>query len=90
MDNITANTALITSIFWIGVILLMIAYDFLAKPIKNKAKTLACSHEFSGKDMQYRDDRGLVVWPCCKCGKKFEAESGLEILKNGKCIGGWT
>lgn len=62
---------------------------FITVPIKYKTRTVFCAHEFSGKDMQYRDDRGLVVWPCCKCGKEFEAKSGLEILQNGKCIGGW-
>ena len=48
-----------------------------------------CQHEFKGKDMQARNEQGIVKWPCHKCGKVFEAEYGLKILENGKCIGEW-
>lgn len=50
---------------------------------------LFCSHEFKGKDMQFRNKQGIVKWPCYKCSKEFEAENGLDILKHGKCIGEW-
>ena len=52
-------------------------------------KTKTCKHEFRGKDMQPRDNDGNVSWACYKCGKVFVAECGLDVLKNGKCIGEW-
>ena len=52
-------------------------------------KKKTCEHEFKGKDIQPRDEDGNVSWACCKCGKVFTAECGLDILKNGKCIGEW-
>lgn len=55
-----------------------------------KLKTLLCKHEFYTKDMQYRDKYGIVRWPCQKCGKMFEAECGIDILSNGKCVGKWV
>lgn len=62
----------------------------LPNPINALRKhPLFCAHEFKGKDMKLRNDKGIVKWACCKCGKDFEAESGLEVLKHGKCIGEW-
>lgn len=52
-------------------------------------KILNCTHEFSGKDLKQRDGNGVVKWACRKCGKVFTAKCGLDILANGKCIGGW-
>jgi hypothetical protein len=49
-----------------------------------------CKHEFKGKEMQHRDAEGIVRWQCYKCKKVFAAECGLDILKNGKCIGNWS
>jgi transposase-like protein len=49
-----------------------------------------CKHEFKGKDMEKRDESGIVRWPCHKCKKVFSAEYGLKILENGKCIGEWS
>ncbi len=51
--------------------------------------TPRCSHEFKGKDMHYRNELGIVKWPCYKCGKLFKAECGLDTLNHGKCIGEW-
>lgn len=48
-----------------------------------------CYHEFKGKDMMPRNKQGLVFWSCHKCKKEFQAECGLDILTNGKCIGDW-
>lgn len=48
-----------------------------------------CKHEFKGKDMKPRDENGYVTWNCSKCGKIFVDTCGLNILKNGKCIGEW-
>lgn len=49
-----------------------------------------CSHEFKGIDIKPRDSQGVVKWSCCKCGKEFHAECGLDILEHGKCIGQWS
>lgn len=54
-----------------------------------KLTQLFCRHEFKGKDMQVRDDKGVVKWHCHKCKKMFKAECGLDILTKGKCIGEW-
>ena len=59
------------------------------KSICKKLGKHFCKHEFIGKDMKLRNEQGYVYWDCCKCRKTFKAESGLDILKNGKCIGGW-
>ena len=48
-----------------------------------------CKHLFRGKEMQTRDENGMVKWQCCKCKKVFVAECGLDILKHGKCDGVW-
>lgn len=48
-----------------------------------------CKHEFKPKDMQPRNEQGIVKWNCHKCNKMFEAEYGLKILENGKCTGEW-
>jgi ribosomal protein L37AE/L43A len=53
-------------------------------------KQRTCKHEFKGKEMQHRDAEGIVRWQCHKCKKVFAAECGLDILKNGKCIGEWS
>jgi len=52
-------------------------------------KQRKCKHEFKGKEMKNRDYEGIVRWKCYKCNKVFSAECGLDILKNGKCIGEW-
>lgn len=57
--------------------------------ITKKLATYFCRHEFKGRDMKLRDDKGVVRWHCHKCKKTFEAGCGLDILKNGKCIGDW-
>lgn len=54
-----------------------------------RQKPRECRHLFIGKDLRPRDKNGIVRWPCCKCKKVFEAECGLDILKNGRCIGIW-
>ena len=28
----------------------------------------------------------VVRWPCCKCGRVFEAFCGLDILKHGRIV----
>ena len=48
-----------------------------------------CKHLFKGKEMQSRDENGIVKWQCCKCKKVFAAECGLDILRHGKCDGVW-
>lgn len=48
-----------------------------------------CKHLFKGKEMQTRDENGMVKWQCCKCKKVFVAECGLDILRHGKCDGVW-
>lgn len=57
--------------------------------LRKRLKHYFCSHEFKGADMEPRNGDGIVKWACYKCGKEFEAENGLDILKHGKCIGGW-
>jgi hypoxanthine-guanine phosphoribosyltransferase len=44
-------------------------------------------HKFYLNDLQERDNNGNVTWSCFKCGKVFVAECGLDILKNGRCVG---
>ncbi len=36
--------------------------------------------------MQPRNQEGNVIWPCCKCGKIYIEECGLDVLNHGKCI----
>ena len=48
-----------------------------------------CKHLFRGRDMQTRNEDGIVKWQCYKCKKVFEAEYGLKILENGTCDGVW-
>jgi len=56
----------------------------------NWLKKKMCSHLFKAVDMQLRDEHGVVRWPCKRCGKVFEAECGLDILKHGQCDGNWN
>jgi len=55
----------------------------------NFLKHKKCSHLFDPSDMQNRDENGNVKWKCCKCGKLFIENCGLDILKHGKCTGRW-
>lgn len=48
-----------------------------------------CKHEFYTHDMQPRNENGIVKWHCHKCKRLFQAECGIDILSNGKCIGHW-
>ena len=48
-----------------------------------------CNHLFRAKDMQTRDENGMVKWNCCKCNKLFVEPYGLKILENGTCDGKW-
>ena len=52
-------------------------------------KRIFCHHEFHARDMRLRDEYGIVKWACQKCMRVFQAECGIDILSNGKCIGGW-
>jgi hypothetical protein len=49
-------------------------------------KSIICRHKFKIKDMQPRNQEGNVIWPCCKCGKIYIEECGLDVLNHGKCI----
>ena len=39
------------------------------------------------EDLTARDAKGNVSWKCHKCQKVFIANCGLDILKNGVCVG---
>lgn len=52
-------------------------------------RRMLCSHEFDARQMQLRNADGIVKWSCRKCNRVFSAECGLDILPNGKCVGGW-
>lgn len=43
-------------------------------------------HKFNLNDLQDRNSDGNVTWSCFKCKKVFNAECGLDILKNGGCV----
>lgn len=45
-----------------------------------------CSHEFRLADLEPRDAKGRVTWPCIKCRKVFRATYGLAILSHGKAV----
>lgn len=56
--------------------------------VVKKIKQYFCEHIFIGVDMVNRDSRGLVMWPCSKCGKVYEVEYGLNVP--GKITGPWA
>lgn len=58
--------------------------------LQQKLKQYFCKHEFKGVDLTSRNKDGLVKWKCHKCKKIFIDSCGLNILKNGKCIGVWS
>lgn len=47
-----------------------------------------CKHVFRGVDMAPRNDQGVVKWSCCKCGKVFDLQYGLEAP--GRITGPWS
>ena len=53
----------------------------------SQLRKIICMHKFYLNDLQERDNNGNVTWSCFKCGKVFVAECGLDILKNGRCVG---
>lgn len=48
-----------------------------------------CSHVFSAQDMIPRNDKGLVIWPCSKCKKRYKFDYGLQALDHGSITGPW-
>jgi len=42
-----------------------------------------CRHVFVGAQMGRRDERGILAWPCCRCGKEFHFEYGLQAGRYG-------
>lgn len=78
-----AYSELFVFAFGLGVLIYIVASIIS----RDRKRSLFCSHEFRLRDMKHRDNQGLVKWPCHKCKKLFMAESGLEILHKGKCIG---
>ena len=48
-----------------------------------------CDHVFCGPDMGRRNERGVLTWPCSKCGKVYEFEYGLQACDYGEIQGPW-
>lgn len=48
-----------------------------------------CRHVFSGAQMGQRDERGILAWPCCRCGQVFSVEYGLQVGRYGVITGPW-
>lgn len=48
-----------------------------------------CAHVFSGGHMGQRDETGQLDWPCCRCGKVYRFEYGLQAGGVGIITGPW-
>ena len=47
-----------------------------------------CRHSFDLADLKPRPHpHGNVRWRCWRCGREFEAHSGLDVLRNGRVEG---
>jgi len=59
----------------------------LYKMFFTKIRQKLCRHKFKSADMEWRNEKGIVVWPCFKCRKDdFEFSYGLEAMSVGTIV----
>lgn len=58
------------------------------EPLKARRER-KCAHVFSGGQMGQRDETGHLDWPCCRCGKLYRFEYGLQAGSIGIITGPW-
>jgi hypothetical protein len=50
-------------------------------------RRLLCRHNFRICDMGHRDEKGWLLWPCCKCDYVARVEYGLQVGDFGTITG---